>query len=76
MSTKQKYYVLENGEYIVKYRDTKTNPLLKEKISSDKTFLQHADKSMTPKSARNDISAKLDSHPFANKKHFTTRRHM
>lgn len=76
MTTKQKYYVLENGEYVVKYRDHRASQVLKSKISPDRTFKPDNDKLMTPKSSRNNISGKLDCHPFANKRLFTSRRLM
>ena len=39
MTTKQKYYVLENGEYVVKYKDS-TNVSVKNKVSPDRVSKQ------------------------------------
>lgn len=37
MTCRQKYYVLENGEYVLKYRDSKAQTL-KNKLSPEKTY--------------------------------------
>lgn len=39
MATKQKYYVLENGEYVVKYKDA-PHQTLKNKLSPDRSARQ------------------------------------